>query len=96
MGRFINSKENKFEGVVYVAPLNKTTNEFGDFVTSKNKLDDRIKNIKRPKKRKARMNHKIDNAIDSVLSMGALWQNANKQKLTNTQTQNNKRKSKRK
>lgn len=80
----------------FIAPLGVTVNAFGDFEKSNNALKHKITNIKRPKKRKAKQNAKIENALDNILSMGALWENATKQKLTNTQTQNNKRKNKRK
>lgn len=76
----------------YEAPQNVTVNAFGDFEKSKNAKCHKITNIKRPKKRKAQMNRKIDNAIESVMNNGYLWANAEKQIISKTKQSNNKRK----
>jgi len=79
----------------YEAPQNVTVNEFGDFQKSKNAKTHKITSIKQPKKRCAKNVRKIDNAINSVMSEGYLWANAEKQTVTKTQQSNNKRKNKR-
>lgn len=78
--------------VEYYAPQGYTVDSFGDLHKSKNAKVHKITNIKQPKKRKAQMVRKIDNAIESVMSNGYLWANAEKQTVTKTQQSNNKRK----
>ena len=62
-----------------VIPANKTVNQFGDFVTAKNAYKHKITNIKRPKKRKARVNIKVENSIETVMRMGKSWEQSAKE-----------------
>ena len=62
-----------------VIPANKTVNQFGDFVTAKNAYKHKIINIKRPKKRKAGMNIKVENSIETVMRMGKSWEQSAKE-----------------
>ena len=62
-----------------VIPANKTVNQFGDFVTAKNAYKHKITNIKRPKKRKAAVNIKVENSIETVMSMGKSWEQSEKE-----------------
>lgn len=79
-----------------VIPANKTVNQFGDFVTAKNAYKHKITNIKRPKKRKAGMNIKVENSIETVMRMGKSWEQSAKGMVTQTNKQNKNRKNKRK
>ena len=79
------------ENLNIIIPANKTINQFGDFITSKNEYKDKITNIKRPNKRKARTVIKIDNSIDILMNMGKRWENANHVKQTEANRTKNKR-----
>ena len=67
------------ENLNIIIPANKTINQFGDFITSKNAYKDKITNIKRPKKRKAGINIKVENSIETVMRMGKSWEQSAKE-----------------
>lgn len=62
-----------------VIPANKTVNQFGDFVTAKNAYRYKVISVKCPKKRKVRMNVKVENSFENFMRMGKSWEECAKQ-----------------
>lgn len=77
-------------------PEGYTFDDFGDYHKSNNAYQHKIKTIKQPKKRKAKMNHKIEIALQLNAYMGAMFQNAERTVQKESGRTNNKRKNKRK
>lgn len=80
----------------FKAPEGYTIDNFGDYHKSKNAYKHQIKTIKQPKKRKAKMNAKIEIAPELNAYMGAMFQKAETTVQTESQRTSNKRKNKRK
>lgn len=82
--------------IEFKIPVGYTFDEFGDYHKSKNAYEHKIKTIKQPKKRKAKMNHKIEIAPQLNAYMGAMYQNAEITVQKESGRTNNKRQNKRK
>ena len=82
--------------IEFKIPEGYTFDDFGDYHKSDNAYQHKIKTIKQPKKRKAKMNHKIEIAPQLNAYMGAMYQNAERTEQKESNRTNNKRKQKRK
>lgn len=82
--------------IEFKIPMGYTFDEFGDYHKSNNAYKHKIKTIKQPKKRKARMNAKIENAVQTNAYNGAMYANAMIETITQSKKNSNKRKQNRK
>jgi hypothetical protein len=89
----IETIETKIE---FKIPEGYTFDEFGDYHKSSNAYKPQIKSIKQSKKRMARMNIKIENAIQINAYNAVMYANAMIEKITQTKKNSNKRQNKRK
>ena len=80
--------------IEFKIPMGYTFDEFGEYHKSNNAYKYNIKTIKQPKKRKARMNAKIENAVQTNAYNGAMYQNAERTVQKESERTNNKRKKK--